>query len=89
MEYLVLTRGVFCACTRADEQRAGCEGGLDGKVADAVCDEPDVARPRHPSGGGRKIVDEMRDASELGANGRAHDKLVKDIFIVQLRWRLL
>lgn len=89
VEHLVPPRRVFRACARADEQRAGRKRGLDGEVAVAVLDEPDVARSRHAPGGGRKIVDEVRDAAELGAEGRAYGELVDDVFVVVLCGGLL
>lgn len=85
-----MTRRVFRARTRANKKRAGRKGGLNGKVAYGVCDEPDVSRPRHSSGGGRKVVDELRNATELGTDGWGYEKTVDLIFVVLIVfWRSL
>jgi len=76
------TRRVFRARTRANEKCAGREGGLNGKVAYGVRDKPNVSRPRHSSGGGRKVVDEMGKATELGADGWGYEKTVDLFFVV-------
>lgn len=81
------TRRVFRARTRANKKCAGSEGGLNGKVAHGVRDKPDVSRPRHSSGGGREVVDEMRQATELGADGWSYEKIVNLIFVVFLFFR--
>lgn len=82
------TRSAFCARTRANEKCAGGEGGLNGKVAYSVRDKPNISRPRHSSGGGRKIVDEMREATKLGADGWGYGKTENLIFVVLIVfWR--
>jgi hypothetical protein len=84
------TRRIFCARTRANKKRAGSEGGLNGKVASSVRDKPDVSRPRHSSGGGRKVVDKMWDATEMFADDRGYGKTVNLIFVVLIIfWRSL
>lgn len=84
------TRRVFRARTRANKKRAGSEGGLNGKVAYSVRNKPDVSRPRHSSGGRRKVVDEMWQATELGADGWGYEKIVNLIFVVFIFfWRSL
>jgi hypothetical protein len=90
MEHLMTTRRVFRARTRANEKCAGREGGLNGKVAYGVRDKPNVSRPRHSSGGGRKVVDEMGKATELGADGWGYEKTVDLFFVVLVVfWRSL
>lgn len=82
MKHLMTAGRVFRARTRANEKCAGREGGLNGKVTYSVRDKPDVSRPRHSSGGRREIVDEMREATELVADGWGYEKIVDLIFVV-------